>query len=375
MGRFALLILILLFGANLKGQQPEFSGQASAIANFSPDATFAGLLGARYIPALNYSIQTDSSKTLDFEASANVSGSVFFDADSSISNGKISPYRLWARYSGKQFELRAGLQKIDFGSATILRPLQWFNQIDPRDPLQLTNGVYGLLGRYYFLNNANIWVWGLYGNEKTRGLDAVETNGKHPEFGGRVQLPVPKGELGFSYHRRTADATNIFRLPGYDEIPENRFALDGKWDVKAGLWFEASYIRKHEYVNLLTHQSLLNIGTDYTFGIGNGLNVIVEHLFFSYDETAFALDNTANITAATMGYPLGFYDNLRGVFYYNWESEGYAVFLNYAHQFKKITAYVFAFYNSGAGQEGIRQNEFVNNFSGPGIQVMAVYNH
>ena len=28
--------------------------------------------------------------------------------------------------------------------------------IDPRDPLQLTNGVWGLLGRYYFMNNANL---------------------------------------------------------------------------------------------------------------------------------------------------------------------------------------------------------------------------
>lgn len=376
MNRIAIIILLMLPFAIAFGQnKAEFSGQLSAIANFSPDATYAGLLGGRYIPEFNYSIPTDSSETLDFEASANISGSVFFNADSSLSDGIISPYRLWARYTGKQFELRAGLQKIDFGSASILRPLQWFNQIDPRDPLQLTNGVYGLLGRYYFLNNANIWIWGLYGNKKTRGFDAVETNDKNPEFGGRIQYPVPKGELAFSYHHRTADASEFSPLTSYAKIPEDRFALDGKWDVKVGLWFEASYIRKHRDLSILTHQSLFNFGTDYTFGVGNGLTVIAEHLILSYDEKAFDFKNTANVTAATMTYPLGFYDNLSSVFYYNWETEGYTFFLNYAHQFPKITAYVFAFYNSESGQQGIQQNDFVNNFSGPGIQIMAVYNH
>ena len=64
-----------------------------------------------------------------------------------------------------KLHIEPGLQKINFGSATMLRPLMWFDQVDPRDPLQLTDGVWGVLGRYYFLNNANIWLWGLYGNK------------------------------------------------------------------------------------------------------------------------------------------------------------------------------------------------------------------
>ena len=59
----------------------------------------------------------------------------------------------------KNIENRLGLQKIDFGSALLIRPLQWFNQIDPRDPLRLTNGVYGILFRQYFNDNSNIWLW------------------------------------------------------------------------------------------------------------------------------------------------------------------------------------------------------------------------
>ena len=92
-------------------------------------------------------------------------GSVLYHPfDSSQVDAAIKAYRLWGRYTGHQFEVRVGLQKIDFGSAMMLRPLQWFDEMDPRDPLNFTTGVYGALGRYYFLNNANIWGWILYGN-------------------------------------------------------------------------------------------------------------------------------------------------------------------------------------------------------------------
>lgn len=34
-----------------------------------------------------------------------------------------------------------------------------------REPSQLTDGVYGVLVKYYFQNNANLWAWGLIGNK------------------------------------------------------------------------------------------------------------------------------------------------------------------------------------------------------------------
>ena len=91
----------------------------------------------------------------------------------------------------------------------MLRPLMWFDKIDPRDPLQLTDGVWGLLARYYFLNNANIWLWGLYGNEKPKTWEIGKTNQHYPEFGGRFQSPVPKGEAAVSYHFRMADTRGL----------------------------------------------------------------------------------------------------------------------------------------------------------------------
>ncbi len=369
-------ILFISLAISLSAQQKlVFDGQLSLISSYSPDNALSGFAGGRYIPELSYKIPIDTIRFIDFEASANFSASTLVHPfDSSMSDGTISPYRIWARYSSKQFELRLGLQKIDFGSATFLRPIQWFNQIDPRDPLQLTNGVYGALGRYYFLNNANIWMWVLYGNEKTRGFDAIQTNKKIPEIGGRVQTPTPKGEIALSYHYRNANSTKIDFVPQYERIPEHRVGIDGKWDLKVGLWFEATYSQKRKDLGQFTHQSLLNVGTDYTFGLGNGLNVIAEHLLLSYDEKAFGFQNMAQITALTASYPLGFYDNLSMVLYYSWTSEDFAFFVNYSHQFKHFTGYLMAFYNP-EGQIGVQQNDFVNNFSGPGLRIMLVYNH
>ena len=368
--------LSLLFSSHLWGQKNvSFQGQFSGITNYSPDHRNNILIGGRYIPQLNYILPVDSLKKIDFEVAANITGTAScYPFDSSVFDGSIIPYRIWTRFTGRQFELRLGLQKIDFGSSTLLRPLQWFNEIDPRDPIQLTNGVYSLLGRYYFLNNANIWVWLLYGNEKTRGFDAIETNNKKPEYGGRIQHPTPKGELAVSYHHRTADAAGIMQVPTLDQIPEDRFGLDGKWDLKIGLWFEVTYIVKHKDIGLLTNQTLFDIGADYTFGIGNGLNVVAEHLLIALDEKAFEFNNNTNFTAATFSYPLGFFDNLSTILYYNWDENKMSFFINYSHQYRKIMAYVMAFYNPKT-QLGIQQNELLNLSSGPGLRLMLVYNH
>lgn len=370
------LICLLFLTMTITGQHSlEFDGQLAAFGNYSPDNKLDVFLGGRYIPELDYSIPLDSTKTLDFQVSGNLYASTNFSPFyNGNTQGDVEPYRIWARYSSKQFELRLGLQKIDFGSATMLRPLQWFNQIDPRDPLSLTNGVYGLLGRYYFLNNANIWVWGLIENEKTRGFDVVKTSKSYPEFGGRIQYPVPKGEIAFSYHHRTADSGDLPNVSLENQIPENRIGFDAKWDVEIGLWLEATHSHKSENMGMLTNQTLLNIGADYTFGIGNGLNLIAEHLIVSYDEQAFQFKNKNQFTALNASYPLGLFDSLNTLAYYNWTTNDTTFFINYQHQFSKITGYFMAYYNPDV-QQGFQQNELVNTFSGPGIRFMLVYNH
>ena len=277
-------------------------------------------LGGRYIPSIYYGIGSSGNKLYDFEASANIFGTfAFHPFDTSYTDGSLKPYRLWIRYSSDQFELRLGLQKINFGSASILRPLMWFDRMDPRDPLLLTDGVWALLARYYFLNNANVWLWSLYGNDNPTGWELVPSNKKIPEFGGRIQIPVPRGEAAFSYHHRTADNSEmiIFDQPN-DKIPEDRFGFDAKWDLKTGLWIEGSWTRKQQDLGMLTNQEIFNAGIDYTFGLGNGLYLAYEHLLFSYDEKPFEFADKTSFSLLTASYPIGLFDKISVILYYNW---------------------------------------------------------
>ncbi len=279
---YIFLTFLVLIPAVLQAQKvkAQFENQLSGwtTVNFNDQTGFQ--LGGRYIPTLSLSDSLKRSQTVSAEISFNAYGSYYtLGGDNSDFSGNIKPYRLWLRYSLPRLELRVGLQKINFGSASILRPMMWFDRIDVRDPLQLTDGVYSFLGRYYFQNNVNIWFWTLYGNDEPMGWETVPTKKRTPEFGGRIQIPVPKGEAAISYHHRNAQtAFDTSFLINNVMYPEDRLGIDGKWDLGVGVWFEA--VAKHNNITntwIPTWETYINLGMDYTFGLGNGLNVITEY--------------------------------------------------------------------------------------------------
>ncbi|HML71742.1 MAG TPA: hypothetical protein PKA78_10290 [Macellibacteroides fermentans] len=382
------LIFLSLYGslhsgisAQVEEQTPSdslrFSGQLSGWAQYAPDIQPEGWLGVRYIPQLNFEFPFNKSSQFDFEVSANIYGEAGFSPfDSLYSNGKIKPYRAWVRYSGSRMELRAGLQKINFGSALLFRPLMWFDSLNPRDPLQLTDGVWGLLFRYYFQNNTNLWFWSLYGNKNSKGLEVSRTHWRTPEVGGRIQLPVPRGEAAVSYHYRKADVTR----PG-GELPiqqngigENRIGLDIRLDVTVGLWAEASWTHLNKNMGVFTNQEMLTVGTDYTFAIGNGLSLTFEQFIYTSDQKAFAMDNTLSLSGLSLSYPLTLFDNLRTVVYYDWNNtEGY-YFADWQRQLNHFTFHVMAYWNPDKVQM-ITQSLSSNRFAGKGIQLLVVWNH
>ena len=381
-----IIVLLIIIGvgslhaqdsSNDRPNLPKITGQLSSWANINGTNSSPVIFGARYIPQINYELEVAKNGLIDFEASANLYGSLSLEHyDSRDLDGGLRMYRLWGRYSNEQMEVRLGLQKIDFGTATILRPLRWFDQIDPRDPLQLTTGVYAALGRYYFLNNANIWFWVLYGNTSPKGMEILTTNPSTIEIGGRVQFPVPVGEVGISYHHRTAESEDFNPMvPEYAYIPEDRIGLDAKWDLVLGLWFEAVWVHKSKDLGQFTNQELFTVGTDYTFGLGNGLNVVLEHMITSYDVQAFQFSNTNNFTALSASYPVGMFDNLQLIVYYDWVNKGLYNFVNWYRQFNRTTLYVMAYWNPenqsmpsmGMGGENLYQ--------GLGLQIMFVFNH
>lgn len=352
----------------------QFSGWSAV--NFRKPVQY--FFGGRYLPSLTIVDSLNDNRKLDAELSVNTFGNVFFAGNNfDGSGGSIQPYRFWVRYSTPHFELRLGLQKINFGSASIFRPLMWFDRMDVRDPLQLTDGVYGILGRYYFQKNTNIWLWSLYGNNKPIGLSQAATRKQVPEIGGRIQQPVPRGDIAFTFHHRQTDYSDWYSpVSSVTQIyyPENKAGLDGKWDVGAGLWFE--YVVKHnapDNIFAKEWETYFNIGFDYMFAIGNGLNATTE--FFRYKATTHLSGNGQKdtFTALSANYPFGLMNTLTTVVYYNWEQEQWSRFLSLQRKYDYWSFYIMAYWNP----DNLAANSILrdrNLFAGKGIQIMTVVN-
>ncbi len=381
--RIIIVIFLGFQGLWSNGQNNKFSmgleGQFIAWTNLNFAENTAFQAGGRYIPELSIEYSRVSSWKIDGEFSVNIYGASTLRQGNWEGNEDIKPYRMWVRFSDEQLEVRLGLQKINFGSASMFRPLMWFDLLDPRDPLQLTDGVYGLLSRYYFLNNANIWFWVLYGNEDQRGWDSFSSEDDIPEIGGRIQIPVLTGEMAASYHRRNLSKSQFDILPANivdSDFIQQKFALDGKWDIGPGIWFE-SVIKRNQERLMMDNQwnSQLSLGTDYTFNIGMGLTTSLEHLIFTVNKKEFFHSGEQfQFSGLNLNYPLGMIDNLSAIVFYSWEDKSFYRFLNWGRQYDKISLYLMTYWNP-EGSSIYPNLEGQNLFGGKGFQFMFTYNH
>ncbi|HSA96680.1 MAG TPA: hypothetical protein VLJ16_11555 [Acidobacteriota bacterium] len=374
------------------------------------DTTVEPFFSLRAIPELTLTLPGGRGLAFDAEASANVYGSFLLaHAGPATTSGDIKPYRAWARLSTSRFEARLGLQKLSFGSATLFRPLMWFDSLDPRDPLQITDGVYGLLLRYYAKGNANIWAWGLLGNKDRRGFDLAPPDNKTPEFGGRVEVPLFKGEIAATYHHRKTDINGLspvmspsfgspssFMLPSFASlprtaslsvspsaspiiippVPEDRFGLDGKWDIGPGVWFEGALLHQRTPLLPSPFQRALTLGLDYTFGLGKGLYAAAEHFRIASSARAFSRpfspEAGLSFTALLLRYPLGLRDDISGIIYYDWKNRDLYRFISWKHTTDALTFSAIVYWNPPEllvfqGQPGS------GSFSGTGIELILAY--
>ena len=327
------------------------------------------LFSSRYLPSLETNIYNKSNKFVDLELTGNLYYQMDFDT---TSNSDIDFYRLWSRYSTTQFEARLGLQKINFGPAFLFRPLMWFSSNNPQDPLGLSKGVWGLRLRYYFLNNANIWAWCLYGNNDLKGMEIFPTKDNSIEYGGRIQLPILNGELGISYHNRHYETDYIFLLPEEYNYNENRFALDGKWDVEIGLWFEAEAIHYEEHFS--QWQQMLTIGSDYTISLGNGLHILGEYFFVNMAEGFFEIDNTHDFAGFTIDYPIGLFDVVNGFIYCDLESLELYNYLSWQKTYNNFSINLSYSWMTSNDFQSINNNQsmfLLDDF----VKLMIIYNY
>jgi hypothetical protein len=241
----------------------------------------------------------------------------------------------------------------------------------------LTDGVTGLLVKYTFPNNANIWLWGLYGNDDPKGWEAVPSQRKSAEYGGRLQVPFLAGELALAYHHRRIDPQrSLYPLPPEEKqaIPENRLALDGKWDIGPGVWFEAALVDQDFEFYRLRVQKYLNVGLDYTFSVGNGLHFLTEFLTITSSEKISMAGDTIGFSDVSLDYPLGLLDRIRGMVFYNWKTKDWYRFITWQRAYDKWSFYLIGFWNPEEYRIYTSQ-QGKNLFAGKGIQIMIVFNH
>ncbi len=361
MTRYKIVILLCFFFSitSVYGEEISFNGKLSGWINFYDSGIDSSQVGFRYLPDFKISHGLGGESNIDAEISFNLYTSAIFSSISDFTNNvQIDPYRIYLRYSTSQFETRVGLQKINFGSATILRPLMWFDKVDPRDPLQLTNGVYGLMAKYVFLNNSNLWFWGLYGNNDTKGIEMVKAAQNTIEVGGRFQFSIPKSELAVTFHTRKLDPNdwNAKYTSRLSDGTENRLALDGKFDIGIGLWFEGMMQQTIISSDQTQWDNLLTIGADYTVKLGNGVYVLGEHL----------MGTDKSISAFQLSYNLGLLDSVNAIGYYNWNSNKSGWFLGWKRTYDNLVINISGFWS---------EENIGGAFLGKGLQVMLSFNH
>ncbi len=382
-----LVLLILFLSSSLSALEWDVRGQASLWNNSNVEKLEETQIGLRYIPELSFTHSMGGEFFIDADISYDAFAGHDFGANDSRTS--LSPYRFWLRCSASQFEARLGLQQIKFGQAMILRPLMWFDEIDIRDPQQFTPGVPAVLLRYYFLNNANVWLWGVLGEGKTRGMEFIASEKNSLEYGGRIQYPTPAGEAALSWHHRRADLSPLLPEPlasAVEPVPEDRFAFDGKWDVGVGLWVESALIHKTiggiagVYSALSPpdeshfYQKYLTIGADYTFGFGNGLHVLGEHLVFDVSTELTGRDKRSEFSALMTDYNFSLWDMAMGILYYSWETHEWYKFLTWRRTYDNFSFNISLYWNPDMPLMAASDESSAFG-AGRGFQIMVIFNH
>jgi hypothetical protein len=382
MARLSILALLTLICTEIDAAaavRTEWRGEAAlslTAADVEPRSLQAGL---RYVPEVTVTAPIGSGRGITALASLDASwrGRIRSMEDA-VGEDDLEAYRLWLRVGAGRYEIRLGRQKLSFGPAGLLRPLMWFDSLDPRDPLQITGGVDALLVRYYLLNNANLWLWGIRGRDEIRGWELLPTTDDTAEYGGRLQWPLGGGEAAFSYHHRRADISALAPPAGpsrFDpEVPEDRFALDGKWDVTVGLWFEAVLTRQRHALLDRPYRRLAVAGLDYTFDLGEGLTVLAEHLTLGTCAKPLGRGDDAHFSALSLRYPWGVLDAFGLILFRDWDAEESYSFLEWRRAYDRWSWHLMAFANPAAARPSplMPEGELL---AGHGVRALMVFNH
>lgn len=365
--RRCLFVAALACGALHAAAGPDGAVRGEASAWFAH--ADAWRWGARYKPELGVSQELGRTASLAAEISLDLrlSGSETNRTDGGTC-AEARLYRMWVRYAQPRWEARLGLQKIAFGPAKILRALMWFDRLDPRDPLQLTDGVWAGLGRAYFPNNANLWVWGLYGNDGRKGLEQFDTNPAHAEWGARCQWPVPAGEFALTCHQRHVAPKAWQAVTGsvMSDGLQQRVAVDGCWDVGPGVWFEGVAEQTRTGPGQSLWRRYVTAGLDYTFPIGPGIHVLGEHMATASGPAPDQERAVRAVSAFSADMSVGLLDVLTFIATFDWETQEFAGFASLRRAYDDWVLALSGFTGPETGN-GL--------YAGDGFAITVAFNH
>ncbi len=299
-----------------------------------------------YQPDLSLYLWTKESKKIDLQLVLQQQNSLVY-ADEKKGKIELALYRSLVRYSDINYEYRVGLQQLNFGQALILRPLQWFDNIDPRKENSESDGVYALLAKRYFLNNSNVWGWIILDDEELSDDYSIKNFGKQLEYGGRWQYPIKGSETAISIHHK--------RLDNSVYSNETKLGFDVRKEMVLGFWAETSLSLYHGN-HKSDYASLLTAGADYTISLGNGIYLLTENLFMSDIKDNGYLPGKAKSTAFQLRYPISLFDSVQSLVAYDWSSEKYDIFLSYIRSYDHLTCYLNLYQN---GQDDSKAIELV----------------
>ncbi|MCF7918774.1 MAG: hypothetical protein K9N06_02540 [Candidatus Cloacimonetes bacterium] len=325
--RIAVFLLIAFWSGLAYGW--DLSHRINLLGSYSnTESNDTGAMLLEYYPSFKLPLFQQSNIGMDIFGEYELSERISWGTGATEKEFNAEFYRCWLRSTTEQSELRVGLQKINFGPAAYLRSLQWFDQLNPLDERQQTPGVWSALARYYLLDNSNFWFWGIYNKDEGVEEALIRSKPESIEPGGRLQLPILGGDCGVSYHTRQLEEQIDANWNSAGE--EQRYGIDGRWDSFIGFWFESTLNVRKDVKIVAPRSEVYTLGADYTVGIGGGLHLLWETMFWHEGDEFWGQENRYgqyHILAADM--PLGIYDKVLGVVAYDRQAEVWNWFFSY----------------------------------------------
>ncbi len=309
--RKRLTVLILVAAMALQGEV-LFKLQASGYAARLSGGMDQG--GFQILPEIQAK-QSVASLPLELIAIGNMYGT----ARSGVtSEADMDWYRAVLRAGGDRYDMKIGLQKINFGPARFLRVLQWFDTLNPLDPAGHSDGVKAGLLRFSPSNNLYIWAWGILPESERvwpeysiTDLDCLPTETSITRKGGiRIQFSKGVTEQALTvYHRRIS----LDR-----DREEIRYAYDIRGEYVLGYWVEAMQSRVPDLRGIAPEKSnAVTAGLDYTLPLGNGIYILAETT--RRQQGNILLSDMIHYSPAMqqsvlmLSYPMGIFSSLMGL--------------------------------------------------------------